>query len=293
MITAVTFTPDGSAVAVGLLFGQVFFYDCDGLKYITKILCQNRRGVYKDGRKVTGLVFQRNAESATGTTSSNTAATNVPFATNSTASTDNAISRKSVNRTALIASQLLVTTNDCRLRLVNMSDYSVACKYKGVQNESMQIKATFSDDGKYIICGSETGKITIWRAAAECHETAAGVFSMMLSHGKKTGGGGGAGGYSRVSCYEYFTIKSGMARRKSGPGFHGSSSGQKTQEEATICALFAPSAAVSQACADTGLSTHGWLLSSAVIVTATSTGYINVCIKQQDTRPSSEPPSLP
>ena len=49
-------------MVVGLYFGQVFFYDCDGLKYITQIMCQNRRGAFKDGRKVTGLIFQKIVE---------------------------------------------------------------------------------------------------------------------------------------------------------------------------------------------------------------------------------------
>ena len=30
-------------------------------------------------------------------------------------------------------------------------------------NNIMQIKATFSEDGEYIICGSETGNVFIWK----------------------------------------------------------------------------------------------------------------------------------
>ncbi|KAG0163668.1 WD repeat-containing protein 44 [Apophysomyces sp. BC1034] len=58
--------------------------------------------------------------------------------------------------------KILITSNDSRVRMYNMKDKSLMFKYKGVENTSMQIKATFSDDGRYIICGSEDGNIFIW-----------------------------------------------------------------------------------------------------------------------------------
>jgi len=58
--------------------------------------------------------------------------------------------------------KLLVTSNDSRIRLYNMKDYSLVCKYKGLENESSQIKASFSDGGKFIICGSENDSVYIW-----------------------------------------------------------------------------------------------------------------------------------
>jgi len=38
----------------------------------------------------------------------------------------------------------------------------MSCKYKGLTNDSMQIKASFSEDDKYVICGSENGRVFIW-----------------------------------------------------------------------------------------------------------------------------------
>ncbi|KAF7728849.1 WD repeat-containing protein 44 [Apophysomyces ossiformis] len=58
--------------------------------------------------------------------------------------------------------KILITSNDSRIRMYNMKDKSLMFKYKGFENTSMQIKATFSDDGRYIICGSEDGNIYIW-----------------------------------------------------------------------------------------------------------------------------------
>ena len=39
--------------------------------------------------------------------------------------------------------QILVTTNDSRLRLYDLRDLSLCCKYRGVTNYSSQIKASF------------------------------------------------------------------------------------------------------------------------------------------------------
>jgi uncharacterized membrane protein YgcG len=57
---------------------------------------------------------------------------------------------------------LLVSTNDNRLRLCRLDDYSLKCKYRGLNNKSMQIKASFSSDGNSVICGSENGTVLIW-----------------------------------------------------------------------------------------------------------------------------------
>ena len=40
----------------------------------------------------------------------------------------------------------------------------LTCKFKGAQIEQSQIRASFSPDGKHIICGSEDNYIYIWRA---------------------------------------------------------------------------------------------------------------------------------
>lgn len=58
-----------------------------------------------------------------------------------------------------IPEQLLVTTNDSRLRLYNTDDFGMNAKYKGFTNDTLQITASFSEDGKQIICGSENGKV--------------------------------------------------------------------------------------------------------------------------------------
>merc|ERR1719350_766281 len=60
--------------------------------------------------------------------------------------------------------QCLVTTNDSRIRLFTLENYqiNITTKYKGLKNQQLQIAASFSDDGKFVICGSDCGGIFIW-----------------------------------------------------------------------------------------------------------------------------------
>ncbi|XP_050437518.1 WD repeat-containing protein 44 [Adelges cooleyi] len=59
--------------------------------------------------------------------------------------------------------KILVTSNDSRIRLYDLRDLNLSCKYKGYVNISSQIKASFSHDGKYIVCGSENQCIYVWK----------------------------------------------------------------------------------------------------------------------------------
>ncbi|KAG1678566.1 WD repeat-containing protein 44 [Nymphon striatum] len=64
--------------------------------------------------------------------------------------------------------KILVTSNDSRVRLYDLRDLSLSCKYKGYVNLSSQIKSSFSHDGKYIISGSENHNIYIWKLNHDC-----------------------------------------------------------------------------------------------------------------------------
>ncbi|KAI7900836.1 WD40-repeat-containing domain protein [Cokeromyces recurvatus] len=123
VVTAVAFTLDGRTVCVGSNSGDVFFYETQGLKYNTQVLVKHARN--KHGKKVTGI--------------------------------------EPMPGMPLGEERILVTTNDSRVWIINMKDKSFVYKYKGIDNSSMQIRASFSDDGRYIICGSENGCVYLWR----------------------------------------------------------------------------------------------------------------------------------
>ncbi|KAF3902855.1 hypothetical protein AA313_de0207410 [Arthrobotrys entomopaga] len=62
--------------------------------------------------------------------------------------------------------KLLITSNDSRVRMYNFRDKSLEIKFRGNENTCSQIHATFSDDMKHVICGSEDRKVYIWNVNA-------------------------------------------------------------------------------------------------------------------------------
>jgi WD40 repeat protein len=151
LITAVAFSPDGKTSIAGLLNGLCMFYDTEGLKYQDQIHVRSTRGKNAKGSKITGIstVLINPKPSVT---ASRGAPISIPsFRTSSDlASMDNV--------------KVLVTSNDSRIRIYNMRDKTLETKFKGHENACSQIAASFSDDGRYIISGSEDRKAFIWNA---------------------------------------------------------------------------------------------------------------------------------
>lgn len=130
MITAVAFTPDGKTAIAGCLNGVCNIYDTEGLKVHSQIYVRSARGKNAKGSKITGI--------DTITVPRDTGHGDV---------------------------KLLITSNDSRIRLYNLRDRSLEIKFRGNENTSSQIHASFSDDGRYVICGSEDRKVYIWPTA--------------------------------------------------------------------------------------------------------------------------------
>ncbi|CAK7266384.1 hypothetical protein SEPCBS57363_002061 [Sporothrix epigloea] len=130
MITAVTFSPDGKMAIAGLLSGFCYLLETEGLKPLTQIHVRSSRGRNAKGSKITGVV---------------------PIVLPNSRPGDAAI---------------LVTSTDARLRLYNLRDKTLDCKFKGHEHASGQLAASFSDDGKYVIVGSEARKVFIWNATS-------------------------------------------------------------------------------------------------------------------------------
>ncbi|KAK6431595.1 hypothetical protein LTR95_012241 [Oleoguttula sp. CCFEE 5521] len=132
MITAVTFTPDGKSVMAGCRNGLCMFYETEGLKYQTQLQVRPSRGTTPSGMKITGI---QASPAANGDV------------------------------------KLLITSNDSRSRLYNMRDKSLEFKFKGNVNDSTQIRAQLSDNGRYVVCGSEDGKAFVWSTESSDGET--------------------------------------------------------------------------------------------------------------------------
>ena len=127
LITAVAFAPDGKTAVAGCLNGLCLFFATEGLKYQTQIHVRSAHGKNAKGSKVTGI---------------------------------QAISYPPGDPNGEV--KLLITSNDSRVRVYNLRDKGLELKLKGNENSCSQIHASFSDDARYIICGSEDRKAYIW-----------------------------------------------------------------------------------------------------------------------------------
>lgn len=130
LITAVAFSPDGKTAIAGVLSGLCLFYDTEGLKYHTQIHVRSSRGKNAKGSKITGIrTITFPPDDPNGET------------------------------------KVLITSNDSRIRMYNLRDKSLEMKFRGHENTSSQINASFSDGAMFVICGSEDQKAYIWSTA--------------------------------------------------------------------------------------------------------------------------------
>ncbi|KAL4904834.1 WD40-repeat-containing domain protein [Aspergillus multicolor] len=127
MITSVSFTPDGRHSMAGCLNGMLNIYETDGLKPAGSIHVRSARGRNAKGSKITGI--------------------------------DSMVLPRGDPEGAV---KLLITSNDSRIRLYDFRDRTLEAKFRGNENTCSQIRATFSDDGKHVICGSEDRRAYIW-----------------------------------------------------------------------------------------------------------------------------------
>lgn len=57
---------------------------------------------------------------------------------------------------------LLVTTNDSRIRMIDLFNNQQVLKYKGFRNDKIHIKSDYCFEREMIVSGSEDGKIYLW-----------------------------------------------------------------------------------------------------------------------------------
>ncbi|CAM9588283.1 unnamed protein product [Chrysoparadoxa australica] len=149
MITACCFGPTGKLAVAGCSDGRVVLYT-SALKYFTQTHCRNRHGKDKRGKKVTGVSFVSSA------------------LINASGTPCGVRNRRDDQQSSEYA--LLVTTNDSRTRLIELDSFSTVSKFKGVTNGHIQIRAQCSEDGAYVICGSEDGSVYLWSTGRDASD---------------------------------------------------------------------------------------------------------------------------
>ncbi|KAJ5279474.1 hypothetical protein N7478_004846 [Penicillium angulare] len=161
MITAVAFTPNGKYCLAGCLNGLLNIYDTEGLKVSGQIHVRSTRGRNTKGAKITGIE------------------------TIITPEDDPSGDIK-----------ILVTSNDSRVRVYDFRERTIEAKFRGNENTCSQIRASFTDDGKHVICGSEDRKAYVWpigaverdsdKRAVEVFETHSAIVTVAITAPSKT-----------------------------------------------------------------------------------------------------------
>lgn len=56
----------------------------------------------------------------------------------------------------------MVSTNDSRIRFIDIRDGKVVFKIKGHKNETLPLRASLSEDLAHVVSGSEDGDVYVW-----------------------------------------------------------------------------------------------------------------------------------
>uniref|UniRef100_A0A183BSH4 WD repeat-containing protein 44 n=1 Tax=Globodera pallida TaxID=36090 RepID=A0A183BSH4_GLOPA len=67
---------------------------------------------------------------------------------------------------AVHGDKLLVASDDSRIRIYDLRDMDLCCKFKGAQISQSLIRAAFSPDGSHVVSGSEDAHIYLWRTGS-------------------------------------------------------------------------------------------------------------------------------
>jgi len=129
VITAVAFTPDGKTALAGTISGVCHTFDVPGLKPVNQLLVRSSHGKNARGSKISSI----HAISFSGSQDSSNANT-----------------------------KLLISSADSRIRLYNFRSQLLDSKFKGHEAEELAIRACATEDGRYVLSGSEDRGAYIW-----------------------------------------------------------------------------------------------------------------------------------
>ncbi|GAA5943380.1 WD40 repeat domain-containing protein [Sporobolomyces koalae] len=151
LITAVSFTRDGQYAIAGSFVGQCMFFEVETFRFYDVFTAKSSKRKEHKGKKITSLVMFPLDEASCDDHESND---------------NHGLEHQPDTRVSeSLSERLLVTSNDSHMRLYNTKGRFIEAKYSGHENTSSQIRASFSDDGKYVISGSEDRHVYIWDSA--------------------------------------------------------------------------------------------------------------------------------
>lgn len=138
LVTALSFTPDGLSCVIGGFNGSIFFLETKGLHILHRAEIKERSLVHafqeRNGNKITGIEIFLNPDY-------------VP-------NPNQDISMEKWN--------VLITTNDSRVRMVSTLRKKLITRFRGLTNNSSSIAASITENHKFIVSGSEDHYCYVW-----------------------------------------------------------------------------------------------------------------------------------
>jgi len=129
VITAVSFTPDGKTALAGTISGVCHTFEVPGLKPVNQLLVRSSHGKNARGSKICSIQ-------------------SISFSGSQDSSSSN--------------TKLLMSSADSRIRLYNFRSQLLDSKFKGHEAEELSIRASATDDRRYVVSGSEDRGAYIW-----------------------------------------------------------------------------------------------------------------------------------
>jgi WD40 repeat protein len=131
------------------------------------------------------------------------------------------------------SSHALVTTNDSRIRLIDLLSKQTVAKFSGLRNQNLQVRATLDTSSKRLVAGSEDGRVIIWRTQNDLFQPA--INPRMTGYDS-----------SRVRSFEYFIPDEGGQSQESENALRAEELAElgTLMRPAVTVALFAPQEAL-------------------------------------------------
>jgi len=124
LLTAVCFAAGGKIAVAGTLTGKCFFFETEGLKYNTQLQIKDSSSAKM--KKITGI---RSIPS--------------PLAHgDEKASAAKPSQARGRTYLSILHLQILVSSNDSRVRIYHLRDKSIASQFKGLENNFSQLRAS-------------------------------------------------------------------------------------------------------------------------------------------------------
>jgi len=253
LVTACGFTPNGEQALVGTYRGECKVYNVvrfeegeRALQYITTLEVHSRRGRNSKGSKITSFAMMptpdrgpgRGTNSGSGSTAPAVSTTSNVFVPGQNAGNESAAtmapSAHSSSNTGSSSSsssnssqhyEVLISTNDSRIRLYRVQDLRIVSKFVGHSCTWNHIRASFSDDFRYVITASEDRLVYIWNTVLyeqAGHHSAPGCALHLSQWSKGTprlrdAGGGTAAAAHEMAPEASAALASNPQTRHSGP----------------------------------------------------------------------------